>query len=102
MVLSFENGGDFDRARELRAFDESKTGLKGLIDSGVERVPLIFNQTWIGFMDRDTEPTTNESPHSIPVINLQGVHMDPARQSRKVYWMRCLKGFAHFTSKTLS
>ncbi|OWM89441.1 hypothetical protein CDL15_Pgr024189 [Punica granatum] len=100
MVISFENGGDFDRARELRAFDESKVGVKGLVDSGVERVLLIFNRTWIGFMDRDTEPTTDEFLHNIPVINLQG--MEPARQSRKVYWMRCLRGFARFTSKTLS
>ncbi|XP_031373149.1 1-aminocyclopropane-1-carboxylate oxidase homolog 1-like isoform X1 [Punica granatum] len=84
MVLSFENGGDFDRARELRAFDESKAGVKGLVDSGVERVPLIFNRTWIGFTDQDTDPTTDESPHSIPVIDLRCIHMDPAWRSEIV------------------
>ncbi|KAF7145437.1 hypothetical protein RHSIM_Rhsim04G0185100 [Rhododendron simsii] len=38
-----ESTGDhFDRAKEVQAFDDSKAGVKGLIDAGVVKVPTIF------------------------------------------------------------
>ncbi|XP_058211921.1 1-aminocyclopropane-1-carboxylate oxidase homolog 12-like [Rhododendron vialii] len=35
-------GDHFDRAKEVQAFDDSKAGVKGLIDAGVVKVPTIF------------------------------------------------------------
>ncbi|XP_048138117.1 uncharacterized protein LOC115732940 [Rhodamnia argentea] len=32
----------YDRAKELREFDETKAGVKGLVDSGVAKIPRIF------------------------------------------------------------
>ncbi|KAK1379859.1 hypothetical protein POM88_026603 [Heracleum sosnowskyi] len=31
-----------DRQRQLEAFDDTKAGLKGLVDAGVEKIPDIF------------------------------------------------------------
>lgn len=38
-------GSDYDRGTELRAFDETKAGVKGLVDAGFTKVPrmLIHN-----------------------------------------------------------
>lgn len=32
----------YDRFQELKAFDESKAGVKGLVDSGITKLPRIF------------------------------------------------------------
>ncbi|XP_042482533.1 1-aminocyclopropane-1-carboxylate oxidase homolog 1-like [Macadamia integrifolia] len=45
MVVSGTNeevSGTYDRKKELREFDDTKAGVKGLVDSGVEKVPRIF------------------------------------------------------------
>ena len=34
---------NFDRKSEIQAFDESKTRVKGLLDSGVTQIPRIFH-----------------------------------------------------------
>ncbi|XAR57393.1 Deacetoxyvindoline 4-hydroxylase [Bertholletia excelsa] len=34
--------GDYDRAGEVKAFDDTKAGVKGLVDAGVTKVPKIF------------------------------------------------------------
>ncbi|XP_048133481.1 1-aminocyclopropane-1-carboxylate oxidase homolog [Rhodamnia argentea] len=40
MVTSM--GPEHDRAIELRASDETKSGVKGLVDAGIAQVPCIF------------------------------------------------------------
>ncbi|RLN28382.1 DIBOA-glucoside dioxygenase BX6-like [Panicum miliaceum] len=35
--------GGYDRQRELQAFDDTKAGVKGLVDAGVTAVPAIFH-----------------------------------------------------------
>lgn len=35
----------YDRRRKLEAFDDTKAGVKGLVDSGINKVPRIFIQT---------------------------------------------------------
>lgn len=37
-----ENSQTHERLQELKAFDESKGGVKGLVDSGITRIPRIF------------------------------------------------------------
>ncbi|XP_043687101.1 1-aminocyclopropane-1-carboxylate oxidase homolog 1-like isoform X1 [Telopea speciosissima] len=41
-VLHGSNSSDYDRVKELKAFDDSKAGVKGLIDAGVAKIPRIF------------------------------------------------------------
>ncbi|KAI3863923.1 hypothetical protein MKW98_031515 [Papaver atlanticum] len=35
----------YDRSKELKAFDETKTGVKGIVDLGIEKIPRIFVRT---------------------------------------------------------
>ena len=63
MVLPYagEVSDDYNRASELKAFDDSKAGVKGLVDSGVSTVP-------------------GNAQFNFPVIDLHGVDSDPFRR----------------------
>ncbi|CAN6341863.1 unnamed protein product [Urochloa humidicola] len=62
--------GGYDRRRELQAFDDTKAGVKGLVDAGVTAVPAIFHH------QPDTLPVLHPPTASgaaaatIPVIDL--------------------------------
>ncbi|GLT72125.1 hypothetical protein SLA2020_440820 [Shorea laevis] len=65
------NSINYDRLQELKAFDESKAGVKGLVDAGITKIPRIFV--------RPPEDVANDYPSSgdptnnrftIPVIDL--------------------------------
>lgn len=60
----------YDRKSEIKAFDESKTGVKGLVDAGVQKVPKIFIHE-----NNDLEDgcSHGDSTISIPVINMEGM-----------------------------
>ncbi|XP_031391148.1 1-aminocyclopropane-1-carboxylate oxidase homolog 1-like [Punica granatum] len=79
-----ENESKYDRRnRELRAFDETKAGVKGLVDAGIEKVSSIFNCTEFGF-NADPNATPDGPGFSIPIVDLDGIHTDPARRSEIV------------------
>ena len=58
----------YDRAKEVKEFDETKAGVKGLVDSGVTKVPR--------FLIRPPESFPMLSPATthfhVPVIDVQG------------------------------
>lgn len=55
----------YDRLAELKAFDDTQAGVKGLVDAGVATVPRIFHHP------PDPHPTNHEATYSsIPVIDL--------------------------------
>ncbi|KAE8723785.1 1-aminocyclopropane-1-carboxylate oxidase-like protein [Hibiscus syriacus] len=75
----------YDRASEIKAFDETKAGVKGLVDAGVSEVPRMFHQP------PDTFGGTyvpGASQFSIPVIDLQGVQGDLNAQKSIVEHVR--------------
>lgn len=60
----------YDRISEVKAFDETKLGVKGLVDVGITKVPRMFH----------TEPTFEEAPPGsplVPTIDLHGIDDDP-------------------------
>ncbi|KAL6605983.1 hypothetical protein ACP70R_041636 [Stipagrostis hirtigluma subsp. patula] len=60
----------YDRRRELQAFDDSKAGVKGLVDAGVTSIPAIFRHPPESLPQ---EVITSPSPTTeagIPVIDL--------------------------------
>ncbi|XP_015887925.3 1-aminocyclopropane-1-carboxylate oxidase homolog 12-like [Ziziphus jujuba] len=59
----------YDRERQLKALDETKAGVKGLADAGVEKLPGIF----IHEQHRLNKYTVLESDSSIPVIDLADI-----------------------------
>ncbi|XP_071732513.1 1-aminocyclopropane-1-carboxylate oxidase homolog 1-like [Rutidosis leptorrhynchoides] len=64
---------DYDRKAELKSFDETKTGVKGLVDSGITHIPRIFHRP------PSPENTIIEPSHSIPnlaTIDMQGIDKD--------------------------
>ncbi|XP_031377516.1 1-aminocyclopropane-1-carboxylate oxidase homolog 1-like isoform X2 [Punica granatum] len=71
----------YDRKRELTTFDESKAGVKGLVDAGVEKIPHIFNCEKFSF---NKNPGTGQSRFCIPVIDFEGVHSRPTQRSEIV------------------
>ncbi|XP_023739814.1 1-aminocyclopropane-1-carboxylate oxidase homolog 1 [Lactuca sativa] len=65
----------YDRKAELIAFDETKTGVKGLVDAGITEVPRIF-------LLPSPENLNSDQELSLPTIDLKGIHEDPIRRKQ--------------------
>ncbi|CAN6826581.1 unnamed protein product [Brassica oleracea] len=57
----------YDRASEVKAFDEMKLGVKGLVDAGISTIPRIFHHPHLSSPDQ-----TPSSTMTIPAIDLGG------------------------------
>ncbi|CAN0856450.1 1-aminocyclopropane-1-carboxylate oxidase homolog 1 [Linum grandiflorum] len=60
----------YDRLTELKAFDETKAGVKGLVDAGIKELPRIFHAPPHLLDDRPTVPA-GDPKFSFPIIDLQ-------------------------------
>ncbi|XP_022719115.1 1-aminocyclopropane-1-carboxylate oxidase homolog 1-like isoform X1 [Durio zibethinus] len=72
---------DYDRAKELKAFDDTKAGVKGLVDAGVVTIPRIF------FMPPEDILSAKLDDHDsfqVPIIDLR----DPAAHAEIVEKIR--------------
>ncbi|KAM7278789.1 hypothetical protein ACFE04_005923 [Oxalis oulophora] len=61
---------EYDRAKELKAFDDTKAGVKGLVDAGIRTVPKIF------IRPPDELAEELDFPHvqlQVPIIDLDGL-----------------------------
>ncbi|GAU18221.1 hypothetical protein TSUD_175620 [Trifolium subterraneum] len=65
----------YDREAELKAFDDSKLGVKGLVESGVSKIPRIFHTQL-----ETIENSGSDSKLSVPIIDLKDIHVNPARR----------------------
>ncbi|CAL5046703.1 unnamed protein product [Urochloa decumbens] len=67
--------GGYDRRRELQAFDDTKAGVKGLVDAGVTSIPAIFRHPPAS-LDLDTTYSSSGGDDAaaaiIPVVDLSG------------------------------
>ncbi|XWS08814.1 hypothetical protein CRYUN_Cryun40dG0032900 [Craigia yunnanensis] len=64
---------DYDRQGEVKAFDDTKAGVKGLVDSGVTKLPRMFiDHNFI----LENKSSRVISQFSVPIIDLQGVRED--------------------------
>jgi len=62
--------GGYDRRRkELQAFDDTKAGVKGLVDAGVMAVPAIFRHPPEALRELSS-PFSADAPAAIPVVDL--------------------------------
>ncbi|XP_075098530.1 1-aminocyclopropane-1-carboxylate oxidase homolog [Nicotiana tabacum] len=75
---------NYDKQSELKAFDDTKAGVKGLIDVGITKVPRIF-----------IHPEALENPSSpkktsfiFPLIDLQNMNKDPIKHKEIVSKIR--------------
>nr|XP_048333198.1 1-aminocyclopropane-1-carboxylate oxidase homolog 3-like isoform X2 [Ziziphus jujuba var. spinosa] len=58
---------EYDRASEVKAFDELKAGVKGLVDAGITEIPHIFHHTSYEYFNGSS--VSKDETH-IPVIDL--------------------------------
>ncbi|CAN4121333.1 unnamed protein product [Withania somnifera] len=74
------NEAKYDRKAERQAFDETKTGVKGLVDAGITKVPRIFVQP------SKIEGSTIHSnkKFSFPTIDFDGIKEDPIKRKKIV------------------
>ncbi|KAG8370385.1 hypothetical protein BUALT_Bualt14G0111500 [Buddleja alternifolia] len=78
---SAEHQPSSSRMKELRDFDETKAGVKGLVDAGITKVPLMF----IHPPEALTFTTSPKSGQfSLPTIDLDGMGKDPIRHKQIV------------------
>ena len=68
--ISSENGSDYDKAKELKAFDDMKAGVEGLVDDGVVNIPRIFIRPPEELTE---ELITHWSNLQVPVVDLGGI-----------------------------
>ncbi|PHU21703.1 1-aminocyclopropane-1-carboxylate oxidase -like protein 1 [Capsicum chinense] len=70
---------EYDWERELQAFDDSKAGVKGLLDAGVTSLPRIFlHNQYVAEKQSDSEMVTK---FSIPVIDFEGLGKSAAQRA---------------------
>ncbi|KAM7277328.1 hypothetical protein ACFE04_019194 [Oxalis oulophora] len=76
---------NYDRSSEQKAFDETKRGVKGLVDAGVSKVPPIF----IRPPDEHTEAAKKDQYNDLPIIDLEGIDNDPRKRQKIVAQVKC-------------
>ncbi|CAN1312075.1 1-aminocyclopropane-1-carboxylate oxidase homolog 1 [Linum perenne] len=76
----------YDRMAELKAFDATKAGVRGLVDSGVKEVPRIFHAP-PHFMDNGPAFSPDDPNFKFPIIDLAMVH-DPIKRKETVDQIR--------------
>lgn len=64
---------EYNRALEVKSFDDTKAGVKGLVDAGIGKVPKIFIAPSHYHADF---PTCQQPNLQIPLINLSGLYGD--------------------------
>ncbi|KAK4343198.1 hypothetical protein RND71_039014 [Anisodus tanguticus] len=69
---------EYDRKSELKAFDDTKAGVKGLVDAGVSKVPKIF------ITPPDTSTKNSNEQSKFPIIDLQGIDGDQINRKEVV------------------
>lgn len=74
-----------DRSEMVKAFDATKSGVKGLIDSGLSKLPQIFVRP---SDELAQELTYKTGQAEVPLIDLTDVHNNPERRKRIVEEVR--------------
>nr|CAB3482835.1 unnamed protein product [Digitaria exilis] len=66
--------GGYDRRRELQAFDDTRAGVKGLVDAGVTAIPAIFHHPpdALALESASCDDEDDDDASAIPVIDLSG------------------------------
>ncbi|EEF30019.1 Desacetoxyvindoline 4-hydroxylase, putative [Ricinus communis] len=67
-----EDGSIYDKAEEVKAFDETKAGVKGLVDSDVTKIPRFFVHPPQNVKNPSSK-ITDVSLLQVPVIDLGGI-----------------------------
>ncbi|GLU08137.1 hypothetical protein SLE2022_250620 [Rubroshorea leprosula] len=81
-VLQANASPEYDRASELKASDDTKAGVKGLVDARISEVPRNFPH------QRDCFTVSGDTQFSIPIIDLDDVKKDSLKRRDVVEQVR--------------
>lgn len=70
----------YDRKSELKAFDDTKAGVKGLVDAGITKIPRIFIHDQLKL----SNSRSGDSEFIIPILDLDGVNKDAISRAKIV------------------
>ncbi|QHO14277.1 hypothetical protein HN51_071663 [Arachis hypogaea] len=74
MVEADHEDGGYDRNKELKLLDETKAGVKGLVDAGLTKLPKIFVHDNHKVNVSSPSSSSSATNVSIPVIDLGSLH----------------------------
>ncbi|KAK9150700.1 hypothetical protein Syun_009009 [Stephania yunnanensis] len=83
-VLFDEIPPDYDRKQELKAFDDTKAGVRGLEEAGVTKIPRMFYTPPDGIDIRILNSSDDGEAFKIPVIDLGGINIGNNIARRKI------------------
>lgn len=76
------SSSNYDKNRELKAFDDTKAGVKGLVDAGITQVPRIFIHPEVS--GSGPSPSFEETHFVFPIIDLENINKDPIKHKEIV------------------
>ncbi|CAK9318729.1 unnamed protein product [Citrullus colocynthis] len=76
---------NYHRPTEIKAFDDTKAGVKGLVDAGINEIPRIFYQPP---EDYYSDNISGETQYQIPVIDLDDVHRNSLKRKDAINRVR--------------
>ncbi|XP_050224425.1 1-aminocyclopropane-1-carboxylate oxidase homolog 1-like [Mercurialis annua] len=79
--MNFTSDAKYCRSIELKAFDDTKAGVKGLVDAGITKIPLIFHQPPHALDYISHAPKNTGTEFDFPIIDLQ--NFENSADSRK-------------------
>ncbi|KAL5784702.1 hypothetical protein ACOSQ2_007094 [Xanthoceras sorbifolium] len=77
VTTSAATESNYDRKTEIKAIDESKIGIKGLVDAGLAKIPRVFVHEHLKLGVKSGPPETINI--EIPVIDLEGLNSSARR-----------------------
>ena len=86
-MINGSQSNSYDRKTDLKAFDEGKTGVKGLVDAGAEKLPSIFVRP---HEDLSKEFGTCQEDLAIPIVDLAHARQCSSHGEeiiRRVIWL---------------
>lgn len=77
---------EYDRERELKQFEDSKLGVKGLVDSQIQKIPQIFLQDQLSTNYEDSK--FGDVVVVVPTIDFGGIHENKVVRSEIIKKIR--------------
>lgn len=87
----------YDRTKAVKDFDETKAGVKGLIDSGIKTIPSFFVHPPETLSDL-TPKSGSQPEFEIPTIDLSAIHVSRAAVVEQVRSAASTVGFLQVTN----
>ncbi|KAI3897719.1 hypothetical protein MKX03_005551 [Papaver bracteatum] len=82
-ILTRFESNNYDRMKELKAFDETKAGVGGLVNAGIKEIPRIFISTPTAEYDIKKNAESSKE-FSIPVIDLGEIKKGDDHQRKMI------------------